>query len=411
MKTIVIIGSCDTKYKEIAFMRELIEKEGLNALVINVATGPAPSYGYDISREELALEFGCDWTSLEPKTKGEKIAFMAEAAAAYVEKLYSQNRIHGILSVGGLQNTVIATRAMQRLPIGFPKVMASTVASGKRYFESIVGGSDIVVIPSISDFTGINIVTRQIISNACACCIGMVKMAGNVLKKGDKPVVGVTLMGITNTGACAAIEELERHGIEAIGFHTTGMGGATMEQMACDSLIDGILDLTIHEITSYYFGGGFSYNEKAACRLQKAIGCRVPTVVCLGGLDFVDFNVKEFPPRMDQRKYMMHNGETAHIKILPDEAKQVAEIVAERLNRVDYHIRLLIPTDGMRHNTREGEELYYKEVDDVIIETIKNNIKNKNVEIITVEGNLDTKEWGVRAAWHMIEELKLYGKL
>jgi len=114
---------------------------------------------------------------------------------------------------------------------------------------------------------------------------------------------------------------------------------------------------------------------------------------------------------MDERKYMMHNADTAHIKILPDEGKQVAEIVAERLNRVDYHIRLLIPTDGMRHNTRKGEELYNKEVDDIIIDTIKKKVNNKNVEIITVEGNLNTKEWGIIAARHMIEELKNFGRL
>lgn len=411
MKTIAIIGSCDTKFKEVAYMREIIEKEGISVLVIDISTGPNQSHGYDISREDLALAHGTNWETLAPKTKGEKIAFMAEAAAGYVERLYQDNKIHGIVSAGGLQNTVIATRAMQRLPVGFPKVMASTVASGKRYFESIVGGSDIVVIPSISDFTGINIVTRQILSNACACCTGMVKMAGNVLKKGDKPVVGVTLMGITNIGACAAIDELGRHGIEAIGFHTTGIGGATMEQMACDLLIDGILDLTIHEITSHFFGGGFSYSDKAGCRLKKASKCKVPMVICPGGLDFVDFNIKEFPPRMDERKYMMHNGDTAHIKILPDEAEQVAKIVAERLNEVDYHIRLLIPTNGMRHNTLEGQELYYKEVDDILIRTIKNNISNKNVEIITMPGNLDTKEWGVMAAHHMIEELKQAGIL
>lgn len=410
-KTIAIIGSCDTKYKEIAYMRRIIEDAGLNAMVIDISTGSSGYSGYDVSRNELAKAHGYDWTEIEPKTKGEKIAFMSEAAADYVYSLYKEGRIHGVLSVGGLQNTVIATTAMQRLPIGFPKVMASTVASGKRYFDSIVGGSDIVVIPSISDFTGINIVTRQIIANACACCIGMVNTAGNVLKKGDKPVVGVTLMGITNTGACAAIEEMEKHGIETIGFHTTGIGGATMEQMACDTLIDGILDFTIHEITSYFFGGGFSYNEKAACRLEKAVKHKVPMVVCLGGLDFVDFKIHEFPPRMDERKYMMHNADTAHIKILPDEAEQVAKIVADKLNAVDYHIRLLIPTDGMRHNTQEGQELYYKEVDEILINTIKNNINNKNIEIITIPGNLDTKEWGVRAAQHMIEELKQSGIL
>lgn len=410
MKTIAIIGSCDTKYKEIAYMKELIENRELKALVINIATGPSESWGYDISREEVALYGGLSWEDITGRTKGEKIAYMAEAAAGCLHRLYLDQKVDGVISVGGLQNTVIATTAMQRLPIGFPKVMSSTVASGKRTFESLVGGSDIVVIPSICDFTGLNLVTRQIINNACSCCIGMVENAGGVVQKGDKPVVAVSLMGITNTGACAAIEELERCGVEAIGFHTTGVGGVTMEQMAADGLVDGILDLTIHEITSGYFGGGFSYGTKAGERLLKASAHRVPMVICPGGLDFVDFSVGEFPPMMDKRVYMMHNATTAHIKILPEEAEEVAEVVVQRLRTFDYKVRLLLPTEGMRHNTRPGEELYYKEVDDILINRLMKN-GNNNINVITVPGNLDTREWGISAAGHMIEELKVRQKL
>ncbi|MDF2611277.1 MAG: hypothetical protein K0R92_2751 [Lachnospiraceae bacterium] len=410
MKTIAIIGSCDTKYKEIAFMRQFIEDRGLKALVINIATGPDQSFGYDISREEVAEAFGTSWSELEPMSKGEKIEFMAEAAPNIVMQLYQNNKIDGVLSVGGLQNTVVATAAMRKLPIGFPKVMASTVASGKRSFDSVVGSTDIVVIPSICDFTGLNIVTRQIISNACSCCIGMVQNAGQILRKGNKPVVAVSLMGITNTGACAAIEELERLGIETIGFHTTGVGGALMEQMAEDSLVDGILDLTIHEITSEYFGGGFSYSDNIKNRLLKSTANRIALVVSVGGLDFVDYLIHEFPPRMDERIYMMHNATAAHIKILPDEAKEIANIVVKRLSKVDYPIKILLPTDGMRHNTRHGEELYDKEVDDILVNTIR-SIENKNVEIVTIPGNLDTKEWGIQAAHHMIDELKLRNKI
>ncbi len=410
MKTIAIIGSCDTKYKEIAYMKELIENRGLKALVINIATGPSESLGYDIPREEVALYGGSSWEDLIGRTKGEKIAYMAEAAAGCLHQLYLDQKVDGVISVGGLQNTVIATTAMQRLPIGFPKVMSSTVASGKRTFESLVGGSDIVVIPSICDFTGLNLVTRQIIKNACSCCIGMVENAGGIVKKGEKPVVAVSLMGITNTGACAAIEELERCGVEAIGFHTTGVGGATMEQMAADGLVDGILDLTIHEITSGYFGGGFSYGTKAGERLLKAASHRVPMVICPGGLDFVDFSVGEFPPRMEERVYMMHNATTAHIKILPEEAEEVAEVVVQRLKNFDYKVKLLLPTEGMRHNTGPGEELYYREVDDILINRLKKN-GNSNIDVITVPGNLDTREWGILAAGHMIEELKERQKL
>jgi uncharacterized protein (UPF0261 family) len=408
MKTIAVIGSCDTKYREVEYMRECITSQGVQALVIDVATGPDSSCGYDISREAVAESYGTSWIKLEPKTKGEKISFMMDACAAFVEKLFREEKIHGVLSAGGLQNTVMATNAMKRLPIGFPKVMATTVASGRRMFQDVVGNKDIVVIPSICDFTGMNIVTRQILDNACACCAGMVKAAGQVLQKGSKPVIGVTLMGITNTGACAAVDELERLGMEVIGFHATGTGGAIMEQMAADGLIDGILDLTTHEITQEYFKGGFSFGEDAKYRLVKGVQKKVPLVVSVGGLDFIDFSVEEFPPRMEQRIYMYHNATTAHIKLLPDEAEITTARFVERLEKIDYPVKLLLPTEGMRHNTREGEELYYKEVDDVIFRKIK-ELKNDNIQTITIPGNLDTKEWGVQAAHYMIDELRERG--
>lgn len=408
MKTIAIIGSCDTKSREISFMREQIEAEGMKVLVIDVATGSKESKGFDISREEVAEAYGVNWSDMESKTKGEKIAFMMNAVANYIEYIYNEGKMDGILSVGGLQNTVMATNAMRRLPIGFPKVMATTVASGNRTFDSVAGDKDIVMIPSICDFTGLNLVTKQIMANACACCIGMVKHAGQVLKKGKKPVVGITLMGITNTGACAAVDELERLGVEVIGFHSTGVGGMIMEQMACDGLIDGILDLTTHEITQEYFGGGFSYGESAKYRLRKSVKHKIPLVISVGGLDFIDFAVNEFPPRMNERVYMMHNGSVAHIKLLPDEAEITTKRFVERLELIDYPVKLLIPTEGMRCNTREGEELYYKEVDEIILKQLY-EIKNENVEIITVPGNLDTVEWGIQAAHYMVQELQERG--
>lgn len=410
MKTIAIIESCDTKHKEAKFIKDFIEKEGLEGLVINTATGPAKSYNYDISREEVAEAYGTPWSEMEPKTKGEKVDFMKDAVAAYVEKLYADGKIQGIISVGGLQNTVMAANAMQRLPIGFPKVMATTVASGTRKFDLVVGDKDITVMPAICDFTGLNIVTRRVISNACACCVGMVKFAGNVLEKGEKPVVAVTLMGVTNNGAVAAVDELEKAGMEVIGFHATGVGGATMEEMASNGLVDGILDLTLHELTSEYFGGGFSYGPKASTRLVKSVEKKVPLVISLGGLDFVDFSTSELPERMDERKHMLHNANTAHIKILPGEAEALGKILTDRLSKVTYPVKLLIPTKGMRHNTKAGEELYSPETDNVLIQTIVDNV-NDNVEVILIPRNLDTKEFGIKAAYYIIQEMKQRGRL
>lgn len=288
MKTIAVIESCDTKFKEAKFISDFIKNEGLNALVINTATGPAPSYNYDISREEIAESYGTPWEEMEPKSKGEKIDYMKDAVAA--------------------------------------------------------------------------------------------------------------------------VEELEKMGLEVIGFHATGVGGATMEDMAANGLVDGILDLTLHELTSEYFGGGFSYGPKAKIRLVESVEKKVPLVISLGGLDFVDFSTSELPDRMDERKYMLHNANTAHIKILPEEAEALGKILAERLSKVTYPVKLLIPTKGMRHNTLEGQELYEPKSDSVLIQTIIENV-NDNVEVIVIPHNLDTPEFGVKAAHYIVDEMKKQGKL
>lgn len=389
-------------------MKERIEAFGLRALVVDVATGPGPSFGYDISRERTAAAAGRDWEVMKGCSKGEKITYMKQAAARLVGELYRTGELNGILAAGGLQNTVMAVSAMQVLPIGVPKVIATTIACGNRKFETVAGEKDIVMIPSICDFTGLNMITRRILENACACCCGMVQSSTNALQKGRRTVVGVTLMGVTNTGACGAIEYLESHGVEALGFHTTGVGGVVMEDLASQGLIDGILDLSLHEITSEHFGGGFSYNRRSKIRLRQTIAGRIPLVAAPGGLDFVDFSLSELPGRMEERAYMMHNDDVAHIKILPDEAEKIALDVKERLEAADYPIRLLLPTEGMRSDTGPGGLLYRPEVDRAITE-ILNGVRNPNVEVVTISGNLDTAPWGRAAADQMIQMLRQRG--
>lgn len=418
MKTICIIESCDTKYTEAAYMKELVEKAGMKGLVLNTATGPVASsdpvdekHVIDVSREEIVAAHGKDWKELEPGTKGEKIEYMREAVTAYLDGLYKAGKIDGVVSVGGLQNTTMATSAMSVLPIGFPKVMATTVASGTKQFQLVVGEKDIVAMPTICDCTGLNLITRRLIANAVSCCIGMAEHAGEPIAKGDKPVIGLTLMGVTNNGCMAAVERLDKAGYEVLGFHATGVGGGVMEQMAEDGLIDGVCDLTQHEITNEYFGGGFSYGPGAAVRLLKTTANRIPLIVSLGGIDFVDYAVQEADaaiPGWQKRPLYYHNATTVHIKISKDEAKDIGNIVAKRLNTAEYPVKLLIPTEGMRHNTKEGEALFDAEADRVLIDTIKENVSDF-IEIIEIPGNLDTAEWGVQAADIMISVMEAAG--
>lgn len=408
MKTVAVIASCDTKYKEVEYIRQCFAGTVAKPLVVDMAIGLGASYGADITREEVARNAGENWENLKNRTKGELMEFMEGAVETTVKKLYDGGKIDGVLSIGGVQNTTVAARAMRALPIGFPTLVATTVASGAKPFGNVVGDKDLAVIPSISDFTGLNMITRTIIANACAAMCGMVQYAGRPLQKPAKPVVGITLMGVTNTGAIAAVEELERLGIEAVGFHSTGVGGRIMEQLAQDGLLDGILDLTTHEITSEYFGGGFSYG--ALNRLEKPARLGIPLVVAPGGLDFVDFGVDNPPPRMDERVYNKHNAQLAHIKILPDEAKAIGKIFAQRVNLAQEGAVLLLPTNGMRLNTRPGENLYNKQTDDALLQAICQNLA-PHIQVRQIVGNLNEKEWGVQAAHAMVDELRRRGKI
>lgn len=179
-----------------------------------------------------------------------------------------------------------------------------------------------------------------------------------------------------------------------------------MEQLALSGTLDGILDMTTHEITSEYFGGGFSYGAKN--RLTATLEAGIPMVVSVGGLDFVDFDRDHFPPRMDERVYNMHNELLAHIKILPEEAAQVGRIFAQRLNHAKRPVTLVLPTEGMRKNTRPGENLYSKETDEALLRAICENVAG-GVTIVRQEGNLNDRDWGRRIAHLMAQELESCG--
>ncbi|MGB4407266.1 MAG: Tm-1-like ATP-binding domain-containing protein [Sphaerochaeta sp.] len=402
MKTVAIVVSCDTKSDEAQFMKGLFEQAGVNALIVDMSVGLGLTQGYDVSREEVFQSIGIRWEDVASKSKGDLITLSLDAVRQTIVTMYEKNTIQGIISMGGVQNTTVAAHAMQALPLGFPKVLATTIASGGRTFGPVVGNRDIVVIPSISDFTGLNSVTRMIMKNAVACMVGMLELGSESLEKTDHLVVGITLMGITNTAAIAAIDEFSKHGIEAIGFHSTGVGGQILEELAEKGELDGVLDLTTHEITSEFFGGGFSYGPFK--RLKRLLQTNIPVVVVPGGLDFIDYDVTKVPFSLEERKYNMHNNTLAHIKITKQEAASVGALFGRRLSLATGSPTIVLPTKGLRANTEEGGTLYDPAVDEVLINSILENC-GPSVEVKVIEGNLNTEEWGRKAAKVLIEVL------
>lgn len=402
MKNVAIIACCDTKFKEVGFLIEQFHKKNVNPILIDISIGLKDIIKADVTKNEVLKSIGKDWEDIKDLSKGELFTLMSEAIKVKILTLYKSHSFDGVISMGGVQNTYVATGAMRVLPLGVPKVISTTIACGKRTFDQVVGESDIVVIPSISDFTGLNMITEMSLKHAASCMVGMLNDNETELEKTDKIVVGVSLLGVTNGCAQSAINELNNYGIEAIGFHATGVGGHIMDTLSAQGIIDGILDLSLHEIASEFFHGGFSYGETK--RLIEPLAKNVPLIITPSGLDFVDYLIDEVPFSLDDRKYVMHNSSLAHIKIKKEEAYGIGNLVGQRLSKSSKVIEMLVPSDGFRINAKKGEPLSDPDIDEILVKTILES-SNGKVKANYISGNFNEKDWGIKAATRMAELL------
>ncbi len=401
-KTIAIIASLDTKEAEVAFVKEMIEKQGCKTFIIDVGAKGSESIVPHIRAEDVARAAGREWDSIYDIPKHEMIVGLLEGIAVLMPELHAQGNFDAVLSLGGAQNTTIGVSAMKSLPVGLPKLMVSTIACGQRTFESFVDTKDITLMPSIADISGINNLTRTILSNAAAAIAGMAKHAGVPLKSGQELIVGATLMGVTNTGVAEAVKLMEKAGFQVISFHSTGVGGRAMEEFINEGTIGAVMDLSLHEITSEMFGKGFSTG--ANNRLVAACNAGIPQVVAPGGVDFIDFYAKELPQDLNKRKHIYHNSNIVHVKLLEQEIVRVGEIITERLNKSRGPVTVIIPLRGLRQNTSPGEALYTPEVDNALIEVLHRGLR-RDIKIVDVDANINDKIFSKTAAAELLRML------
>ncbi|EMS72232.1 Tm-1-like ATP-binding domain-containing protein [Ruminiclostridium cellobioparum] len=402
-KTIAIIASLDTKEAEVAFVKEMIEKQGCKTFIIDVGAKGSESIVPHIRAEDVARAAGREWDSIYDIPKHEMIVGLLEGIAVLMPELYAQGNFDAVLSLGGAQNTTIGVSAMKSLPVGLPKLMVSTIACGQRTFESFVDTKDITLMPSIADISGINNLTRTILSNAAAAIAGMAKHAGVPLKSGQELIVGATLMGVTNTGVAEAVKLMEKAGFQVISFHSTGVGGRAMEEFINEGTIGAVMDLSLHEITSEMFGKGFSTG--ANNRLTAACNAGIPQVVAPGGVDFIDFYAKELPQDLNKRKHIYHNSNIVHVKLLEQEIVRVGEIITERLNKSRGPVTVIIPLRGLRQNTSPGEALYTPEVDNALIEVLHRGLR-RDIKIVDVDANINDEIFSKTAAAELLRMLE-----
>jgi hypothetical protein len=270
-KTIALLGALDTKGAEYGFVRRCLEQRGHRTLIIDVGVLASPAIAPDIPREEVARAAGADLAALAVKRdRGEAVAVMSRGAAALLPRLYAEGRFDGVLAMGGSGGTSVACAAMRALPLGVPKVMVSTVASGD--VSAYVGVKDVTMIPSIVDVAGINRISREVFARAAGAICGMVE--AEIPRGQDKPLLAASMFGNTTPAVERAKAILEDHGYEVLVFHATGAGGRTMESLVEAGLVAGVLDLTTTEWADELVGGGRSPPAPRGWRLPPDMGCR-----------------------------------------------------------------------------------------------------------------------------------------
>jgi uncharacterized protein (UPF0261 family) len=354
-KTVLLIITLDTKGPEAYYLKHVLERQGVAVLLMDTGVFPSSSGEGDVSRHEVALAGGQSIEALiQASDKGEAIRTMMNGAAALTKALYDQKKIDAVLSIGGAQGTIIGTAAMRALPVGVPKVMLSTMASGKRVFETYVGTSDIALIHSVVDFFGLNQILKQMLTNAAGAVAGMVR-AGKV-----RPVKGrqvaITIYGTTTPAGMTIVSLLRKKGYRAVAFHPNGVGGMAMEEMIRERLFDGVIDLTTHELIDAVAGG---QHAAGPSRLEAASETGIPQVVVPGSTDYiVTGRFSELKAVYRKRKTMMHNPEMTFVQPSDREMTRLGSIIGRKLNRARGKVAVMVPLKGFSYPNHEGRVFY-----------------------------------------------------
>jgi uncharacterized protein (UPF0261 family) len=355
--TVVLLGTLDTKGHEYAYLRDRLYEHGVDVLLVDAGvTEP-------LVEPDLAVRpapYG---------DRGRAVEEMASRAEALVRRLHEEGRLDGILALGGSGGTAIATRAMRALPVGVPKLMVSTMASGDT--RPYVGAADVTMTYSVVDIAGINAVSARILSNAAAAIAGMASAEAPELESG-KPLIAASMFGVTTPCVTAARERLEERGYEVLVFHATGTGGQSMEALMRGGFIDGVLDITTTELADDLVGGVLSAGPD---RLQAAGELGLPQVVSLGALDMVNFGPRDsVPERFRGRLLYEHNPTVTLMRTTPDECAQLGRRLAGKLNAAHGPVTLFVPLRGVSMIAVEGQPFYDPDADEALIGALREEL-------------------------------------
>jgi len=377
---IALLGTMDTKGDEFRFVADLIKARGHETVVIDVGTDRPPLLQPDISREEVAAMAALDLKGLiDRHDRGECVGAMAKAAEIVLSRLQSEGKIDAVISLGGGGGTAIATAGMRALPIGFPKVMVSTLASGNT--AHYVGVKDVVMFPAIVDVAGVNRISRVILSQAAGAICGMVEVSVPPAAI-ERPIIVASMFGNTTDCVQHAKSLCEAAGYETLIFAATGTGGRTMESLIEAGMIAGVLDLTTTEWADELMGGVLCAGPN---RMEATGKAGIPAVVAPGCLDMVNFGARDtVPAKYADRLFYQHNPQVTLMRTTAAECSQLGKIIADKVNAYRGPVTLLLPLKGISVISAPGGAFYDPVADEALFTALKSNI-NERVKLLELD--------------------------
>jgi uncharacterized protein (UPF0261 family) len=376
MSTIAILGTLDSKGEEHAFVAEIVRSRGHVPLLIDVGTGGAPSVVPCITRYQVAESAGLDLAPIiARKDRGEAVTAMSQAAPVLLAKLQREGKIDGVISLGGGGGTAIATAAMRALPIGFPKLMVSTLASGNT--AHYIGTSDITLMPSVTDVAGLNRLSKMIFTRAAGAICGMVEVKIDVAS--DKPLIVASMFGNTTACVSEAKRIIEENGYEVLVFAATGAGGKSMETIIDSGIVAGVLDLTTTELADELVGGVLTAGPD---RMNATGRVGIPAVVGPGCLDMVNFGEPaSVPENFSSRHFYHHNPQVTLMRTTAEECAKLGKILVDKTNAYSAQTAIMLPTKAISVISAEGQSFQDKAADQALFDAIKSGSKYPVIEM------------------------------
>jgi uncharacterized protein (UPF0261 family) len=399
---ILLIGSFDTKGEEYAYVRSLIQERGHAVVTMDVGVlSDSADFPVDLSSGQVARAAGASIADLrERRDRGSAVDVMQRGAARLTRELFADGRFAGVLGLGGGGGTTMITAAMRELPVGVPKVMVSTMASGN--VAPYVGVKDVTIMYSVVDIAGLNAISRSVLRNAVGAICGMVGMSHPERSESggsDRKAIAASMFGVTTPCVTTARRRLEEAGYDVVVFHATGSGGRAMEGLIHDGFFAGVLDATTTEWCDEVVGGVLSAGPE---RLSAAGRKGIPQVVSAGALDMVNFGgVDTVPQRFINRNLYRHNETVTLMRTSPGECREIGRFIGEKLSGATGPVVLVLPLKGVSMLDADGQPFRDAEADQALFDSLKQH-SGANVRVREIDAHINDPEFGVALADEML---------